>query len=62
MGLWAVIDIAFAVVLAAAMAYGIFAWRRRSADRSVETVRDRATLRNYEQNPGDLEADGRPWR
>ena len=50
--LWAVIDIAFVVALGAALAYGILAWRRRARDRTVEQVRDRATLRNYEQDGG----------
>lgn len=48
--LWGVIDIAFVAVLAAALAYGIVAWRGRHKDRTVEQVRDRATLRNYERN------------
>jgi hypothetical protein len=50
--LWAAIDIAFVAALALAMVYGVIAWRRRSRDRSVEQVRDRATLRNYEQGGG----------
>jgi hypothetical protein len=56
--LWAVVDIAFVAVLAAALVYGIFAWRRRSKDRTVEQVRDRATLRNYDQNPPDRPSGG----
>jgi hypothetical protein len=47
--LWAVINIAFVTALGVALAYGIFAWRRRSHDRTVEQVRDEATLRNYDQ-------------
>jgi hypothetical protein len=50
--LWAVVDIMFVAVLAAALLYGIFAWRRRSRDPTVEQVRDRGTLRNYEQDGG----------
>jgi len=54
--LWAVINIAFVAGLGAALAYGIFAWRRRSRDRAVEQVRDHATLRNYEQGGSRPEA------
>jgi hypothetical protein len=54
--LWAVINIAFVAGLGAALAYGIFAWRRRSRDRAVEQVRDLATLRNYEQGGSRPEA------
>jgi hypothetical protein len=54
--LWAVINIAFVAGLGAALAYGIFAWRRRSRDGAVEQVRDRATLRNYEQGGSRPEA------
>jgi uncharacterized protein involved in outer membrane biogenesis len=50
--LWAVVDIVFVAVLAAALVYGVFAWRRRSRDPGVEQVRDRSTLRNYEQDGG----------
>ena len=49
--LWALVDGAFVVVLAVALVYGIFAWRRRDKSRAVEDVRDRATLRNYDLNP-----------
>jgi hypothetical protein len=49
--LWALVDVVFVAVLAAALAYGIMAWRRRSKSRAVEDVRDRATLRNYDQKP-----------
>jgi hypothetical protein len=56
--LWAVVDIGFVAALAAALVYGILAWRRRSQDPTVEQVRDRATLRNYDQDPSGRRPPG----
>jgi hypothetical protein len=45
--LWLAIDVAFVVVLAAALVYGITMWRNRSRDPRVEQHRDDATRRLY---------------
>ena len=46
--LWLVIDVAFVVVLAAGLIYGISMWRSRRKDASTESQRDAATRRVYD--------------
>ena len=48
--LWLVIDVGFVVILAVALAYGIYMWRTRSRDQIVERIRDEATREGY-RNP-----------
>ena len=38
--LWLVIDVRFVVILAVALAYGIYMWRARSRNQTVERIRD----------------------
>lgn len=45
--LWLAIDVAFVLVLAAALIWGTIRWRGRRTDRAAEAERDRATLRAY---------------
>jgi hypothetical protein len=49
--MWLLIDVALVAVLAAALAYGIMAWRRRSA--LTERVGDEATDRLYQRPDPD---------
>jgi uncharacterized iron-regulated membrane protein len=46
--LWLVIDVAFVLLLAAALAYGVVIWRRRRKDAATEDMRDAATRRVYD--------------
>jgi hypothetical protein len=48
--LWLVIDVGFVVILAVALAYGIYMWRTRSRNQTVERIRDEATREGY-RNP-----------
>ena len=48
--LWLVIDVGFVVILAVAFAYGIYMWRTRSRNQTVERIRDEATREGY-RNP-----------
>jgi Flp pilus assembly protein TadB len=50
--LWALIDVGFVLLLAAALIYGIYTWRRRR-NRTLERVRDAATRRAYEDSDGN---------
>jgi hypothetical protein len=45
--LWLLIDLALVAILAAALAYGIMAWRRRSA--TAERLGEEATDRLYQR-------------
>jgi hypothetical protein len=47
--LWFLIDVVFVAVLAGAMLYGTVRWRRRYRDNATQQVRDRETLRRYEE-------------
>jgi protein-S-isoprenylcysteine O-methyltransferase Ste14 len=47
--LWLVIDVIGVVVLGAAIAYGIWQWRSRSRNPSLERAREEATKRLYER-------------
>jgi hypothetical protein len=47
--LWFLIDVVFVAVLAGAMLYGTVRWRRRYRDNATQQVRDRETLRGYEE-------------
>ena len=38
--LWLVIDVGFVVILAVALAYGVYMWRTRSRNQIVERIRD----------------------
>jgi hypothetical protein len=49
--LWALIDVGFVLVLAAAIIYGITTWRRRR-NPTLERIRDDATRRAYEEPSG----------
>ena len=48
--LWLVIDVGFVVILAVALAYGVYMWRTRSRNQIVERIRDEATREGY-RNP-----------
>jgi hypothetical protein len=48
--LWLVIDVILVAALGIGIAYGILAWRRRRKDPTMESVRDAATHRAYENN------------
>jgi hypothetical protein len=48
--LWLVIDVGFVVILAIALVYGIYMWRTRSRNQTVERIRDEATRETY-RNP-----------
>ena len=48
--LWLVIDVGFVVILAVALAYGVYMWRTRSRNQTVERIRDEATREGY-RNP-----------
>jgi hypothetical protein len=48
--LWLVIDVGFVVILAVALVYGIYMWRTRSRNQTVERIRDEATREGY-RNP-----------
>jgi hypothetical protein len=48
--LWLVIDVGFVVILAVALVYGIYMWRTRSRNQTVERIRDEATREAY-RNP-----------
>lgn len=45
--LWLIINIGFVVVLAAAMIYGTYQWRRRRKDRLAKEVEKEAVDRAY---------------
>ena len=49
--LWFAIDVVFVAVLAGALAYGTFMWRRRSRNPTVNRIRDEVTQENY-RHPG----------
>ena len=46
--LWLVIDVGFVAALGAALAYGIFRWRRRPKSPTIDRVRDDATKRVFD--------------
>jgi hypothetical protein len=48
--LWIVIDVLFVVALAGAIAYATFKWHSARNGRRLARQRDRATLRNYEED------------
>ena len=48
--LWLLIDVGFVVILAVALAYGIYMWHTRSRNQTVERIRDEATREGY-RNP-----------
>ena len=48
--LWLLIDVGFVVILAIALVYGIYMWRTRWRNPSVERIRDEATRETY-RNP-----------
>jgi hypothetical protein len=56
--LWLMIDVGFVVIFAAAMAYGLMAWRKR---RNVgeERWRNEATERLYHQSEAEADNDAR---
>jgi hypothetical protein len=45
--MWLLIDVAFVVVLGAALVYGIVQWRNRPKSPAVEERRDQATRRLF---------------
>ena len=47
--MWLLVDVAFVVVLAAALIYGIVQWRNRSKSPAVQERRDQATRRLFEK-------------
>jgi flagellar basal body-associated protein FliL len=56
--LWLMIDVVFVVIFAAAMAYGLMAWRKR---RNVgeERRRNDATERLYHESEAEADKDAR---
>jgi MYXO-CTERM domain-containing protein len=50
--MWFVIDVIAVGLLGLALAYGIWAWRRRRKSPTIERARDEATRRAYEQSDG----------
>jgi Flp pilus assembly protein TadB len=48
--MWFGIDVILVAALAIGLAYGIMAWRSRRQDPTMESVRDAATHRAYENN------------
>jgi hypothetical protein len=50
--LWLVIDVGFVVILAMALVYGIYMWRTRSRNPTVERIRDEATRETYRHPNG----------
>jgi hypothetical protein len=47
--MWLLIDVAFVVVLGAALVYGIVQWRNRPKSPAVEERRDQATRRLFDK-------------
>jgi hypothetical protein len=60
--LWLVIDVALVAVLAAALAYGVIAWRNRRRDPATERAAREAVKRAYHHEEAEAEAraEGRP--
>ena len=50
--LWLLIDVGFVVILAMALNYGIYMWRTRSRNQTVERIRDEATRETYRHPNG----------
>ena len=50
--LWLLIDVGFVVILAMALVYGIYMWRTRSRNQTVERIRDEATRETYRHPNG----------
>jgi hypothetical protein len=50
--LWLLIDVGFVVILAIALVYGIYMWRTRSRNQTVERIRDEATRETYRHPNG----------
>jgi len=48
-GLWLVVTVIGAIVLGAALTYGVMMWHTRRRDRGTERLRDRETERLYER-------------
>jgi hypothetical protein len=53
--LWALIDVIAVAVLAAALVYGMMAWRRRR-NRALEEVRDEATRKLFREEQGQRDS------
>jgi hypothetical protein len=60
--LWLVIDVFLVVALGGALAYGLWMWRRKRADRATERAARQATQRMYHHEEAEAEArvEGRP--
>jgi hypothetical protein len=58
--MWLLIDVAFVAILAAALAYGIVMWRRRSA--SAEQRGEQATERLYRRQDPESQEPTFPGR
>ena len=50
--LWLLIDVGFVMILAMALVYGIYMWRTRSRNQTVERIRDEATRETYRHPNG----------
>ena len=50
--LWLLIDVGFVVILAIALVYGIYMWRTRSRNQTVERIRNEATRETYHHPNG----------